>query len=551
LQPYIINKQVLKKLDKFLIKSYLGPFILTFFISLFVLLMQFLWKYIDDFVGKGFDTLVIAELMLYASATFVPLALPLAVLLSSLMNFGNMGENYELAAIKSSGISLNRIMRPLVIIALIITISAFYFSNNVLPVANLKFLTLLRDVREQKPAVQIEEGVFYSEIEGYVIKVGKKDQDGITIHDILIYDHTANAGNSKVTMAPKGRMEMSADKRYLVFTLFDGFTYDENLGNQQKFNRGNHAMQRTKFSEDISRIDLKAFDFKKSDASVFRNGNEMMNLHQLSFSLDSLNNYQDTVKANFTKYIVNDYEFLNLYQKILKEPDTIKPKNTAASIDTSKKYYVDPVLNIVIQKPSIKHTKTNTHAVDSQKVNEILEVAVRLDTNRKFNDTIIKNFNTVDAGRIINSALVLARNASYQSDITNQSIIGQAKNIARYDIEMNRKFTLSFACLIFFFIGAPLGAIIRKGGLGTPLVMSIAFFVSYYILAIIGEKSAKELVMYPALGMWLSSIIFVPIGIFITYKATADAPLLDRESYLKIYNKFLKYIPLLNRWLKE
>ena len=202
---------------------------LTFFISLFVLLMQFLWKYVDDFVGKGFDLSVISELMFYASATFVPMALPLAILLSSLMLFGNLGENYELAAMKSAGISLSRIFRPLVFVVVFISISAFYFSNNVLPVANLKFRTLLRDVRQQKPAVQIEAGVFYSEIENIVIKIGRKDPDGINIYDVLIYDHRADNGNTNVTSAAKGKMEMSADKKYLVFTLYDGHNYDENL----------------------------------------------------------------------------------------------------------------------------------------------------------------------------------------------------------------------------------------------------------------------------------------------------------------------------------
>lgn len=541
----------MKKLDRFITKSYLGPFVLTFFISLFVLLMQFLWKYVDDFVGKGFDISVIAELMFYASATFVPMALPLAILLSSLMLFGNLGENYELAAMKSAGVSLRRILMPLVFVVVIISISAFYFSNNVLPVANLKFRTLLRDVRQQKPAVQIEAGVFYSEIEDIVIKIGRKDPDGISIYDVLIYDHRADNGNTNVTSAAKGKMEMSADKKYLVFTLFDGHNYDENLKKQGKFKYDTYPMQRTSFKKEIRRIDLSSFDFKKSNGSIFRNNYEMMNISQLGYFRDSLLVNLDTNRVKFRRYAVNDFGYLKLYRKALAEEkeDSLKEKeltNNSPLIDSSR--LTTPVSERGKIESQIKAISTLSQ-IDKMEDRKPKRIS-KFDTVKPFNDTIIRNFDYGDAVRIINSALVASRNASYHSDIVAQNMEAKQKLIAKHEIEFNRKFTLSLACLLFFFIGAPLGAIIRKGGLGTPLVMSIFLFVVYYIFAIIGEKSAKELVMSPFVGMWLSSIVYLPLGIFLTRKATADAPLLDREFYIKIYKSITKYLPPIQKWLK-
>jgi lipopolysaccharide export system permease protein len=507
--------------------------------------MQFLWKYVDDFVGKGFELSVIAELMFYASATFVPMALPLAVLLSSLMLFGNLGENYELAAIKSAGISLSRIFRPLVISVVILSVSAFYFSNNILPVANLKFRTLLRDVRQKKPAVQIEAGVFYSKIENYVIKIGRKGPDGVSIYDIIIYDHTADNGNTNVTIARKGKMEMSKDKHYLVFTLYDGFNYDENLQKQGKFKYDTHPLQRTSFKKEIRRIDLSAFDFKKSDGSIFRNNYEMMNVKQLMYYRDSLIFTLDSSKHKFDEYLVNDYSFLKLYEKRKEKSDSIAAQE-------KKPVKKDTILPVTPEKdaeiPSIALLKRKKQTKPSVNMEGI--AAQAFDTLKPFNDTLIRNFKGGLALRIINSALVQARNISYHSDFVAKTVEGKEKLIAKHEIELNRKFTLSLACLLFFFIGAPLGAIIRKGGLGTPLVMSIILFVVYYIFAIIGEKSAKELVMSPILGMWLSSLIYFPLGIFLTKKATADAPLLAREFYIKFYDRITKYLPSL-KWLKS
>ena len=548
LSLYLLNKLLrVKKLNIFLLKSYIGPFVLTFFVSLFVLLMQFLWKYVDDFVGKGFEWYVIAELMFFASATFVPMALPLAVLLSSLMTFGNLGENYELVAIKSSGISLQKMLKPLVIYIVFVSIAAFYFSNYVLPKANLKFLTLLRDVRHKKPAVQIKEGVFYDEISDYVIRIAKKDPDGITIHDVTIYNHMQADGNKNVTIARNGRMEMTADKRYLVFTLFDGVNYDEKVpvNRRLKPNEWSTALQITSFSKEIQRIDLSAFAFKKSNTDLFRKNYQMLNIKQLVYYEDSLKKARDSVIQKYQDYIVEDLNFLRLYNKSLYQ-------DTATHI-------VDSLINAQKEPNNdakSKNIRSQATSFDNKSIvladNGIMnaQAAVNIDSNRMDMQKDLKldfltNFNDKDQLKIISSALQSMRNSSYHSSIVSTNIDGRDVYIVKHKIEWHKKFTLSFACLILFFIGAPLGAIIRKGGLGMPLVVSIFMFVLYHIVSIVGEKSVKEFVMEPWLGMWLASLSFLPLGIFFTHKATTDAPLFDSEAWQKFFDKIFRTFRLL------
>jgi len=501
---------------------------MTFFVALFVLLMQFLWKYVDDFVGKGFEWYTIAELMFFASATFVPMALPLAVLLSSLMTFGNLGENYELVAIKSSGISLQKVMKPLVIFIIFVSIGAFFFSNNVLPKANLKFLTLLRDVRHKKPAVQIKEGVFYNEISDYVIRIGKKDPDGINIHDITIYNHMSGGGNKNITLARDGRMEMTADKRYLIFTLFDGVNYDEKvpINKKNKRNAWPTTLQKTKFDKEIQRIDLSAFAFKKSNSALFRNNYQMLNVSQLAFFEDSLTQARDSVIEKYQDYMVEDLNFYLLYKKSV-------AKDTTHSI-------VDSLLA----------SQNNTKGKEGEKYNGLVSIpkankviiakdSTLLDTTKTLKANFLENYDKDDQTRIVRSALQNIRNSSYHSTIITTNIEGRDAYIVKHKIEWHKKFTLSVACVLLFFLGAPLGAIIRKGGLGMPLVVSIFLFVLYHILSIVGEKSVKEFVMEPWLGMWLASIIYLPLGLFFTHKATTDAPLLDNEVWQKMINKLI------------
>ncbi|MEI6695991.1 MAG: LptF/LptG family permease [Bacteroidota bacterium] len=478
----------MKKIYQFIIKLYLGPLVMTFFIALFILLMQFLWKYIDDFVGKGLEWYIIAQLMFYASATFVPLALPLAILLSSLMTFGNLGEKYELTAIKAAGISLRTIMKPLIVMSIVISGIAFYFSNNVMPYANLKFKTLLYDVQSKKPAVNIQEGMYYDGIDGYIIKVGKKDRDGKTLHNIMIYDHTERSGNSKLTIAKSGKMEVTADNRFLFFTLYEGNNYNEDLSTYENILK--RPMIRTSFKEEFRRFDLSAFAFSKTNEGLYKNHFQMLNLKQLGETEDTL---KMGLKIKKTEFYSNS---MKRFQYFSRQYDNItKPK-----LDTLPRLKNNFVLNI--------------------------------DSNRK--------------SLVLENALQSARGAKNEIDYWTIDFKDSEEYIRRFDIEWQRKFTLSIACLILFFIGAPLGTIIRKGGFGLPVVMSVFFFVIFHIISMIGEKSAREGVLDAFSGMWLSSLVFLPIGILLTFKATTDSPLFDSDVWLRFFKKLANKVKIRN-----
>lgn len=539
-----------KRFNLFILKSYVGPFILTFFIAMFVMLMQFLWKWVDDMVGKGFDYDVIAELLFYASATFVPMALPLAVLLSSLMTFGNLGEKYELIAIKSAGVSLQKVMKPLIILMLFLIVAAFYFSNNIMPKANLKFYTLLKDVRSQKPAVQIDKGVFYTEIDDIVIKIGDKGEDGTSIKDVIIYNHADGRGNTNVTYAKSGKMEITKDKMNLVFTLYDGYSYNENVNTVQGNKRKTKPMQKTKFEKEVRRIDLSSFQFNKSGEGLYRGNYKMLNLSQLSYFIDSLNTNRDNEYVKFRKYVKDDFGFRGIYEDYI-SPDTNqiidstnidsnynqKTKGPAVSKNTAKNLAQNQILDKIKKK---KNEKENQF----EKRKKMVEIRrdfydLPLDTTVPPKENFMANFNKRDREIILESALSSLRTSSYHNIIINDNLENKEKFIQKYKVEWHRKFTLSVACLILFFIGAPLGAIIRKGGLGMPIIASVIIFILYHVLSITGEKSAEEMAISPTIGMWLANMVFFPIGIFLTYKASTDSPIMDSEVYQKFFGKLL------------
>jgi len=470
----------MKKLHKLVVSSYIGPFIATFFIALFIILMQFLWKYIDDLVGKGLEWYIIAELLFYASATFVPMALPLAVLLSSIMTMGSMGEHYELVGFKSAGISLRKIMRPLVVISLFLVVIAFYFSNNVLPVANLKMLSLLYDVRQQKPAFNIVEGVYYKGIDNYVIKVEDKESDGTTLRGIKIYDHTDRRGNVNLTVAEWGTMITTPDKRTLIFTLNNGINYQD--VRQQNPRDPAKPFQRTYFEEQIMRFDLSAFDLTRTDEELFRSNFQMLSLDQLIYFEDSLSTELRTRKEHYK----SDY-----YSRLL-----------------------------------------NYSLIDSEKFDTISE-------DKLIKVDIMKSGSPSTVQLLLDRSMSLVRSNKDHSYFSHEEFRQRGRALARYQIEFHRKFTLSFACLVLFLIGAPLGAIIRKGGFGLPVVISVLFFVIFHVLSISGEKFAREGVLAAHQGMWIAIMVLLPVGILLTIKASTDSSILDVDSYLKRIEKFI------------
>jgi len=447
---------------------------------MFVLLMLFLWKYIDDLIGKGFQWYIILELMMYASATNVAMALPLSILLSSIMTYGSLGENYELVAIKSAGISLTRAMYPMIIVVSLLSIGAFVFSDYMLPVANLKYYSLLYDVRQQKSAFLIKEGVFNNSFPGYSIRVQKKDEDGQTLHGVMIYEKNQAQNNNAVTFAKEGIMFRSPDNSSLVIRLRDGIKYEENAGDigynyRQRFTR-------FRFKEAVTKLDLSSFKMNHTDQNLFKSAFQMMNLKQLQYNHDS-------TKRKFDSTMRNNYLLVTPYIKYFNMPHKSKTvKYIAATPDFFKK------LN-----QNEKQMALSNAANEAKSIKDMLHQRVD-----HYKETV--------------------------------------KDIRRYMIEYQKKFTLSAACLALFLIGAPLGAIIRKGGLGLPVVVSVIFFLVYYIISTIGEKSAKEGNISPAVGMWIAIVILTPIGLFLSYKAATDSVLFDVDMYKKFFNRLLGFI---------
>ena len=464
----------MKTLYKFILKSYIGPFVMTFFIAMFVFFMMFIFTYIDDFVGKGISAKVLAELFFYFSLTTIPNALPLAILLSSLMTFGNLGEHFELTAMKSAGLSLQRIMVPLIGTTVILSVAAFYFSNNVLPYTNLKASALLYDVRSSKPSLLFKDGDFTNRLNGFSIRVGKKDKDGKTLHEVMIYDHREMHGNNIVLSAKYGEMHETADKSFLVLTLKDGVSYKE-MAKDEKDAR-THPFIRDKFEERIIRFDLAEFKLSRTNEELFKDNQRMLNISQLQKAVDSLKAKGIKRKEEFPKQLKRSY-----YNKSI---NNIDAATTAKLKGVSIDYF--------------------------SKLSKAEKIT------------------------LIDAASNIARSAKAYVESVSTDTINERDDIMRHDIEWHRKFTLSIACLVLFFIGAPLGAIIRKGGLGMPVVISIVFFIIFHVLSITGEKLAKEGNIPAVEGMWMATATLLPIGILLTYKATADRGLFDIN--LNIFN---------------
>lgn len=467
-----------KKLDKLIVKAFIGPFIATFFITLLVLVMQFFWLYIDDFVGKGIDTKVIFEFILYQSAVLVPLALPLAILLSSLMTFGNLGENFELVAIKSAGISLLRFMRPLFVVCTLLAAVAFAFSNYVIPVANLKSRTLLSDIVYAKPAFDLKEGVFYDKIPNFAIKVGTKEANDSIVQDIIIYEQ-GNPLQDNFIIAKTGVMRVTENKRFLEFNLKDGWRYQER-GNY--YDAKNSEFIRISFKEYKKQFDLSTLGFNNRTAdSVNKNNEKMYSMRQLEKTIDSLKRDNRQLKEQTEKEMLRQFRFAGLI-------DTAWAKKNLTDVSKLK-----PVKSFDELLPDSAKTNVNQNAK-----------------------------NTAGSIRLSNESLI-------------STLKDRERNLRKHKIEWHRKIVLSLACLVLFLIGAPLGSIIRKGGLGTPLILSIIFFMIYYFSSTAGEKFAKENTLSPFGGMWLATFILLPVGLFLIYKARRDSQLFNKDSYKRIF----------------
>ena len=459
----------MKRLHRMIIGVYWGPLVVTFLIVLFILVMQFLWKYVDDLMGKGLPWATMTELMLYATASFVPLALPLGVLLSSIMSMGGLGENTELTPMRSAGLGLFRILHPLIVFVMLLSLGSFYFSNNLLPLANLKFHNLLWDVTQTKPALNLRPGVFYNGIEGFSIRVKEKDDASGVLTDVLIYDHRApHQGDRTSVHAERGNMRRSTDGRYLVLTLENGIIYDESGPDARS--RGAFPLVRGRFKEEVVRFDLSGFRLDRTNEDLFRDHHKMLAMGQLQYAMDSLGHQLN--------------ERIEAQQGYMRNALFITRDSAMAAVPGA---YRDM---------------------------------------RSFVGTL----GPLERRNLYEIARNMVRNQINFLDRSLEERTSRRLQLAGYNIEWHRKITLAVACLLMFFIGAPLGAIIRKGGMGLPTVFAIVFFLIFHIISYSTERLVKTGTLEPWPGMWISSMVLLPIGLWLTWKAATDSPVLDRDA---------------------
>jgi len=474
----------IKKLDRMLILGFIPPFVVTFFIALFVLVMQTLWLYIDEIAGKGVGFFLMMELLGYLSVSMIPLALPIAILISSVMLLGNLAEQYELSSMKSAGVSLWRIMLPLMVLDFGIAVGSFYCSNNLIPVSNLKFRSRLYDIRKQKPTLNLEEGIFNDDFEGYAIRIGQKGRDQRTIEDVIIIDHSdPNEGRVLEIAAKSGEMFVTEDQRYFVMQLYDGWQFQEVEGREDTY-----PFLRTHFAEWRKVFDLSEFQINRTDERLFKSHQSMLTVRQLQVAVDSINRTIqeriETVHSNNQRY----YHFL-------------KARDTT-------------VVDSLRSKPHPQQ--------DQFSKSQVKAIAqVNLDSL----DGLPGFMMTFPAAR---QPELYSRAETYARSVQSQ-IQSSAKNIKRKEeakiahyFEMHSKFSFAVSCVIFLFIGAPMGAIVRKGGFGYPMIISILFFMAFIVLNIFSKNIAERFVIPPIQAAWLPAMVFFPMGLVLTYLAMND-----------------------------
>ena len=469
----------MKRLDLFILRSFIGPFIAILLVVVFILMMQFLWLYIDELVGKGLSFKVILEFLGWGAATLLPLSLPLSTLLASMMTLGTLGENNELLAIKAAGISLKRVMLPLAITCTLISVGAFFASNDLIPLAYNKIFTLRDDIGKTKEEIRIPTGTFYNGIDGYILRVKERDEKTGIMRDVMVYNHTANKGNVSLTLADSALMKMSEDKSFLTFTLYSGSNYEET--NTKKYRDTTLQLQKIDFVKQELMIPLENYAFQKSDTSRFDDEVKSMNLKQLQHGQDSIGRLSTSEREN----------------------------NTQA----------------FLRARSLRYSSQ-------------LDSAGRASRNTPFTHKNIMNWKTLESNvRALEKAKSNAEEMEMTLTTYSRETYHYVFTLRRIDIEILKKFALSIACLIFFFIGAPLGALIRKGGLGTPAIISVLFFVAYWVIDISGTKLARDGAVDPFNGVFISTYILFPTGMFLTWKAINDASFFNLDALKSLWRK--------------
>lgn len=491
----------MKRLYVFSIRSFAGPFLATFAISMFMLVMQFFWKYIDDLMGKGIELSVVLELIFYASAGLIPLALPLAILLSSVMTFGNLSENNELTALKSSGLSLYRIIQPLFMLVLVIAAFTFYFSNYVIPVANLKWHTIIWDIQNTKISAVITPGVYNHEFTGYAIKVDEGEDN--EFKGILIHDHTL-PNEIKTVRAKSGKLYKAVNGKVLFFELKDGYVTEElepvtpkKLPNGTIHrSKGNHPARKSTFEYAQYKINLDGFEMQKTTDDFLKNKHEMLNVFQISHATDSIRDKSRYFLDNFTQKIKSQHAYFNAVD--YDENTAVKVKGTVDKGDS---------------KDELKQPTPPTRAVNFNKLT-LEQKKAAINRARSNVRAITRN---------IPDQIVFIDNIEIDMD--------------GYMVEFNRKFALAVSVIILFFIGAPLGAIVGRGGFGAPVVIAALLFMLYYVLISVGDSMAQARTVPPWLGMWFSAFILAPIAFFVTRAAAKDIPINSGEYWRKLFRR--------------
>lgn len=635
----------MKRIDKLVLDAFIGPFMITFLVVVFILLNINMLKYFDDIIGKGLDTWVLAQLFFYFAIITTPTALPLAVLLSSLISFGNLGEHFELTAIKSAGVSLIRAMQPIFFFVLILTGFAFWINNNLVPRAALEAYSLLYDIKQKKPALDLREGSFYNGINDISIKVNKKYPDGITLKDVIVYDHRKNDGNKEVTIADSGKMYTILNERYLKFELFNGYNYTEGASNEreltgQKKRTNNETMSRSKFAKTQVVFDLSSFQLQRTDKQWFQGNRIMRNMSQLDGDIDSMRReilsqrlahyqfrpaafsyygkkdslvmpgdvykyklYRDSLERvkymdKVTEEIPKEVPQKDLKTKkedtvakestasadsSLKKPDSVKVDSVKADsvagktglpakTDTPKKVDSTPKANKSTVSPRFSQKrgekiqskgKTNVNPLSSSKKTPVASAKRKPTSKRKttnptpkpvvkpvvkhLSDSLIQVkldsvFNSSADGSAIQTATNAARQVKNQVANANAAVGNFRKELRVFEIQWHIIIANSFACIAMFLIGAPLGAIIKRGGLGVPFLVSILFFIVYYVLTMQGQKLAKQETIGIIPGVWLADFILFLIGLFFLKQARKDARLFEADFYSVVFDKVKKWV---------
>jgi len=513
----------MKKIDKLILTSFLGPFILTFLVVVFILLNIHMLKYFDDIIGKDLGWGVISQLLFYFAIFNTPVALPLAVLLSSLITFGNLGEHFELTAIKSLGISLVRSLLPIFVFVILLSIGAFYVGNYLVPKAALEAYSLLYDIKQKKPALDLRPGAFYSSIPDINIKVNQKNPKDGTLKGVIIYDHRGRSGNKSVIVADSGKMYTIMNDQYLKLELFSGYNYTEGqtssdgMGAKQG---SDDAFRKTQFSKTQIVFDLSSFGLNRTDKKWFQSNRIMRNMKELVLDMDSV-----TTAINMQKIILystsNQMFSYHFKKDSVLWPDEVKrlkykKDSSAIAINSGDKYK--------------EEYKTHVVKTDIEKIKEL----VVTDKDRKASDSIFRE--EYSQSEI---AAALSQVRSIKSQLLNVSVAVKNSNLdyVTFDIQWHKILANAIACIAMFLIGAPLGAIIKKGGLGVPVLMSILFFIVFYVLTLMGEKWAKQYFVSVPVGIWMANAVLMLIGLFFLRQARADARLFDSDFYMVVWDK--------------